>query len=144
VPLLFVAAFAAAFCRADVVSWLALGEARAEDFGKLLAGHELFISFVTAAEIRTFLAQRPPRARERVDDRTDLCPRVRRSPAITASARGASDERARIYERRGQRELFLSVRTVETHRAHIQTELALSTRSELVRYALEHGLMGDE
>jgi two-component system response regulator NreC len=40
--------------------------------------------------------------------------------------------------------LFLSVRTVETHRAHIQTKLSVSTRSELVRYALQHGLMGDE
>jgi two-component system response regulator NreC len=37
--------------------------------------------------------------------------------------------------------LFLSVRTVETHRAHIQQKLRLDTRSELVRYALEHGLV---
>ena len=37
--------------------------------------------------------------------------------------------------------LFLSVRTVETHRAHIQQKLGLSTRSELVRYALERGLV---
>ena len=47
---------AAVLVDTDVVSWLALGEARAEEFGKLLVGHELFISFVTAAEIRTFLA----------------------------------------------------------------------------------------
>ena len=32
-------------------------------------------------------------------------------------------------------QLFLSVRTVETHRAHIQQKLRLSKRSELVRYA---------
>jgi two-component system response regulator NreC len=38
-------------------------------------------------------------------------------------------------------ELFLSVRTVETHRAHIQQKLGLSDRSELVRYALDHGLV---
>lgn len=38
--------------------------------------------------------------------------------------------------------LYLSVRTVETHRAHIQQKLLLSTRSELVRYALDHGLVG--
>jgi two-component system response regulator NreC len=37
--------------------------------------------------------------------------------------------------------LFLSVRTVETHRSHIQQKLRLSTRAELVGYALEHGLM---
>ena len=38
-------------------------------------------------------------------------------------------------------QLFLSVRTVESHRAHIQQKLRLSKRSELVRYALERGLM---
>jgi two-component system response regulator NreC len=38
-------------------------------------------------------------------------------------------------------ELYLSVRTVETHRAHIQQKLGLSDRSQLVRYALEHGLV---
>lgn len=37
--------------------------------------------------------------------------------------------------------LFLSVRTVETHRAHIQQKLSLGTRAELVRYALQHGLV---
>jgi two-component system response regulator NreC len=39
------------------------------------------------------------------------------------------------------KELYLSVRTVETHRAHIQQKLRLGARSELVRYALEHGLV---
>jgi two-component system response regulator NreC len=38
-------------------------------------------------------------------------------------------------------QLYLSVRTVETHRAHIQQKLRLGTRSELVRYALDHGLV---
>jgi two-component system response regulator NreC len=38
-------------------------------------------------------------------------------------------------------ELFLSVRTVETHRAHIQQKLDLSDRSELVRYALDKDLV---
>jgi two-component system response regulator NreC len=38
-------------------------------------------------------------------------------------------------------QLFLSVRTVESHRAHIQQKLRLSTRAELVRYALDHGLL---
>jgi two-component system response regulator NreC len=37
--------------------------------------------------------------------------------------------------------LYLSVRTVESHRAHIQQKLRLSTRAELVRHALEHGLV---
>lgn len=37
--------------------------------------------------------------------------------------------------------LFLSVRTVESHRAHIQQKLNLASRSDLVRYALERGLI---
>jgi len=38
-------------------------------------------------------------------------------------------------------QLYLSVRTVESHRAHIQQKLRLSTRAELVRYALDRGLL---
>jgi len=38
-------------------------------------------------------------------------------------------------------QLYLSVRTVETHRSHIQQKLGLSARSELVGYALERGLV---
>ena len=40
------------------------------------------------------------------------------------------------------KELFISVRTAETHRAHIMQKLSLSSRAELVRYALEHDLIG--
>jgi two-component system response regulator NreC len=40
-------------------------------------------------------------------------------------------------------QLFLSVRTVESHRAHIQQKLGLGTRAELVRYALDHHLLDD-
>ncbi len=38
-------------------------------------------------------------------------------------------------------QLFLSVRTVETHRAHIQQKLGRSSRAELVQYALENKLV---
>lgn len=38
-------------------------------------------------------------------------------------------------------QLFLSVRTVETHRAHIQQKLGRTSRAELVRYALDRGLL---
>lgn len=38
-------------------------------------------------------------------------------------------------------QLELSVRTVETHRAHIQQKLGLSSRPELTRYALANGLI---
>ncbi len=38
-------------------------------------------------------------------------------------------------------QLFLSVRTVESHRAHIQQKLRLQTRAELVGYALENDMV---
>lgn len=37
--------------------------------------------------------------------------------------------------------LHVSVRTVESHRANIQVKLGLSKRSELVRYALDRGML---
>jgi two-component system, NarL family, response regulator NreC len=40
-------------------------------------------------------------------------------------------------------QLFLSVRTVESHRGRIQTKLGLSSRHALVQYALDHGLVGE-
>jgi DNA-binding NarL/FixJ family response regulator len=38
--------------------------------------------------------------------------------------------------------LFISVRTVDTHRAHIMRKLRLETRAELVNFALANGLIG--
>jgi two-component system response regulator NreC len=40
-------------------------------------------------------------------------------------------------------QLYLSVRTVESHRARIGQRLRLSTRADLVRYALDHRLLED-
>ena len=42
------------------------------------------------------------------------------------------------------KQLFISVRTAETHRAHIMQKLRLSSRAELVRYAIAHGLLETE
>jgi two-component system response regulator NreC len=39
--------------------------------------------------------------------------------------------------------LFISVRTAETHRAHIMQKLRISTRAELVRYAIAQGLLAE-
>ena len=38
-------------------------------------------------------------------------------------------------------QLGLSVRTVETHRAHIMAKLDFDSRSQLVRYAIDNGLL---
>jgi DNA-binding NarL/FixJ family response regulator len=42
------------------------------------------------------------------------------------------------------KQLYISVRTAETHRAHIMQKLRLSSRAELVRYALSEGLLAEE
>ncbi len=39
------------------------------------------------------------------------------------------------------KQLFISVRTAETHRAHVMQKLRLGTRAELVGYALANGLL---
>lgn len=62
---------------------------------------------------------------------------------------GLSDREAEVLEliARGHTNkeigdaLFLSIRTVESHRAHIQQKLRLQTRAELVAYALEHDML---
>jgi two-component system response regulator NreC len=41
------------------------------------------------------------------------------------------------------RMLYISVRTAETHRAHIMQKLRLQSRAELVRYAIDQGLLED-
>ncbi len=42
------------------------------------------------------------------------------------------------------RQLYLSTRTVESHRAHLQQKIRRSSRPDLVRYALRHGLLDEE
>jgi two-component system response regulator NreC len=37
--------------------------------------------------------------------------------------------------------LTLSVRTVESHRAHIMTKMRFNSQSDLVRYAIQQGLI---
>jgi two-component system response regulator NreC len=39
------------------------------------------------------------------------------------------------------KQLYISVRTAETHRAHIMQKLRLTSRAELVRYALDQGML---
>jgi two-component system response regulator NreC len=74
--------------------------------------------------------------------------------AETAAARRAEDDPLSDREREVLRllalghtnqeiakQLYISVRTAETHRAHIMQKLRLASRAELVHYALEQGLL---
>jgi two-component system response regulator NreC len=89
------------------------------------------------------------------DGRTYLTPRV---GAMLASQPADGDSEGELTPRESEvltllalghtntevaDQVFLSRRTVETHRANIQRKLDLSTRAELTRYALEHKLLED-
>jgi two-component system, NarL family, response regulator NreC len=78
------------------------------------------------------LAAAPPEPSGPPDDLTDREVEVLRLIAL-------GNTNAEIAQ-----ELYLSVRTVESHRAHIQQKLGRSTRAELVRYALDHGFLSAE
>ncbi len=70
---------------------------------------------------------------------------ARRRPALRTRTASAAPARARAHKPRDRASmLYISVRTAETHRAHIMQKLHLSTRSELVRHAAQEGLLTDE
>ena len=104
---------------------------------KEAAGSELLTAVRTAADGGIYLnpqlgarmAAEPSPAAEPADDLSPREVEVLRLIAL-------GNTNAEIGE-----QLFLSVRTVETHRSHIQRKLRLTTRADLVRYALDRGLL---
>ena len=104
---------------------------------KEAADDELLEAVRAAARGETYLnprlgarmATEPTSPREPDDDLTD-----RERDVLRRIALGPTNA-----EIAGQ--LYLSVRSVETHRAHIQQKLSRSSRAELVQYALEHKLV---
>jgi len=60
---------------------------------------------------------------------------AREREVLQLIAEGSSNQRI------GQ-DLFISVKTVEAHRAHIMTKLHARNRTDLIRYALKKGLVG--
>jgi two-component system response regulator NreC len=100
---------------------------------KEAANSELVHAVRLAAAGRTYLhpelgaklAAEPPAATGPPDDLTDRELEVLRLIALGHTNPEIAEQ------------LYLSVRTVESHRAHIQGKLRLSTRAELVRYARE-------
>ena len=61
--------------------------------------------------------------------------------ALRPRARRPASPGPRPYQPGDRHQLYISVRTAETHRAHIMQKLRLQTRAELVRYALDQGLL---
>jgi two-component system, NarL family, response regulator NreC len=84
---------------------------------------------------------------------TDYVHRARRAGARAATAFLALTERERevlrlVAEGHTNQEiadrLIVSVKTVETHRAHVMSKLGLQSRAELVQYALREGYLTPE
>jgi DNA-binding NarL/FixJ family response regulator len=84
---------------------------------------------------------------------TDYLHRARRAGARAGAAFLALTERERevlslVAQGHTNQEiadrLVVSVKTVETHRAHLMSKLGLQTRAELVRYALREGYLTPE
>jgi two-component system, NarL family, response regulator NreC len=104
---------------------------------KEAADSELVQAVRLAAEDRTYLnpelgarlAAAPPEPAGPPDDLSEREVEVLRLIALGHTNQEIAEQ------------LYLSVRTVESHRAHIQQKLRLSTRAELVRYALDHELI---
>jgi two-component system response regulator NreC len=103
---------------------------------KEAADDELVTAVGMAADGRTYLnpqlgarlAAEPPQPDGPPDDLTEREVEVLRLIALGHTNTEIGEQ------------LYLSVRTVESHRAHIQQKLLRSSRAELVRYAIEHGL----
>jgi two-component system, NarL family, response regulator NreC len=101
------------------------------------ADGELVEAVRMAAEGRTYLnpqlgakvAAAPPDPAGPPDDLTEREVEVLRLIALGHTNAEIGDQ------------LYLSVRTVESHRAHIQQKIRRSSRAELVRYAIERGLV---
>lgn len=74
---------------------------------------------------------RPPQSRGAIDD---LSPRERE--VLRLLALGHTNQEI-------AHELYVSVRTVESHRAHIMTKLRANSRAEMVQHALAGGLLED-
>ena len=60
---------------------------------------------------------------------------AREREVLQLIAEGASNQKI-------AQDLFISVKTVEAHRAHIMTKLHAKNRTDLIRYALRRGLVG--
>jgi two-component system response regulator NreC len=121
-------AFAQASLRAGAVGYVL----------KDAADTELMTAVMLAAAGRTYLnpelgarlAAQPPDGETRPDT---LSPRELEVLKLIALGHTNTEIAASLY---------LSVRTVESHRSHIQQKIGLTTRAELVGYARHRGLLG--
>jgi DNA-binding CsgD family transcriptional regulator len=131
-----------------VPAWTAIEDTDLHALGYATYG----AAFLTAAALG-----RLGRATRAVGARSAAAPasgehRTRSTPPEAEAPRGLSQRETEVLrllalgytnKQVGQR-LFISARTVESHRAHIHAKLGCGSRPELVRFALEQGLIETE
>jgi two-component system response regulator NreC len=88
--------------------------------------------YVHPSMTRALLEDAPPRT-SRASRISDLTPRE--TEVLSLIALGYTNRQ--VAER-----LQISTRTVESHRANLMAKLGLRSRAQLVRYAVDHGLLG--
>src|SRR5947209_14409468 len=117
-------AFAREALRAGALAYVLKEAAESElvEAVRRAAAGEIYLNPQLGARIAAEPPPGPP------DDLTEREVEVLRRIALGHTNREIADQ------------LYLSVRTVETHRQHIQRKLGLDTRAELVAYAVKHGM----
>lgn len=91
-------------------------------------------SHMAPSLVRSMSAPDPATARRRAQTTAleSLSPREREVVTLLALGHTNAEAATRLH---------ISEKTVETHRMHVVEKLGLRTRADLVRFAIEHGLM---
>ena len=92
-------------------------------------GEQYVDSALAGHVISSYVGRRPTKATGRVDLLTP-----REKEVCTLLAFGHTNAEIAV-------KLFISERTVESHRNHLMGKLNLKSRAELVRFAIDHGLL---
>src|SRR5947209_3904038 len=77
---------------------------------------------------------KPPQEKGRESSHVCPCRRTKKMGLLLARARSEHGDTA----------LLLSIKTVQTHRAHIMEKLGMHHRTELVKYAMRKGMIPTE
>jgi len=106
------------------------GDEMADAMQAAIKGDRYISPVLSAQALASYLESRNPQNAPQ-DELDTLTARERQILEMVAN----DYQNARIAEK-----LFISIRTVETHRANLMRKLGLHTKSELVRYAIRRGI----
>jgi DNA-binding NarL/FixJ family response regulator len=98
----------------------------------VVKGQQYFSPEITALVFKDFYLKESDTKRPQVKKTTDLTKREEEVLALIANGRSLKE----VAD-----DLFISIKTVESHKMHIQDKLGLTNTAQLVKYAIEHGLI---